>query len=609
MVLTSEQLDIKSDPAFSKRLYYDVDLVQKKFKLPSRNNNHKSGFFTRFQDSVLLIYFCLRDKRFRQILSIALKLRKLILKNKVNGPVYVKDAFVELGSTFIKIGQFLSSRSDLLPKEYTETLSELQDSLPPLLFDDVKKIIEQELRKPLDTFYKSIEQEPIASASIGQVHRAKLLNDAEVVIKVQRPNLNILFYRDLSILRCLASFFQTHLTIGKEREWVQIIDEIGRTLFEEINFIQEGKNADRLRQNLKYEDRICIPRVYWKLTSKKIITNEYIPGVKITDVKSLKEKGHDTKQLATVLVNAYFKQFFEDGFYHADPHPGNIVVRDDGVIVFYDFGMVGRIHEGIRNELANVLLCVVENDTDTLLKSLRTLKLLKQDANVTPIKTIIEQAVYDYYDGGKLNNLDLDDLEDEVGTILKEKPLIFPAKFTYAIRATGTLEGICRTLDENFSLIEVAKPYIQNWLKNKIPDDSKWMYLSYLFPAHSATIQKIKAYVEAIKDLPKQVSNIENKQNVNLTNTPDPSKEEGNILTKQDHSLGKTQNADSRLSLAYSVMLLLCFTFFGIILIQSQSLTLNVVGLSMLILSLAASIVIVVSAMIIGKDHEVSVVK
>ncbi len=587
MVKTIEKFDVLDSPTGR---FYDTNLIQERFKLPERKEDHKKNSFSFLYDSSLLIYFCLRDKRFRQILNVVFKLTRQIKNHNYNAPLYVKNAFIELGPTFIKIGQFLSSRADLIPKKYIEALSELQDSLPPLPFEGIKETIETELRKSVNKIFKSIDPEPIASASIGQVHKAELLNGLSVIVKVQRPDLNTIFYKDLAILRCLAVYFEQHTEFGKGREWIQIIDEIGKTLFEEIDFIQEGKNADHLRKNLKYDERVYIPKIFWQYTTRKLIVIEFMSGVKITDIESLKQKDLNPRELAITLVNIYFKQFFEDGFYHADPHPGNIVVKDDGTIVFYDFGMVGRINENIRNELANVLLSVVRNDTDTLLSSLKNLKLIKPDTDIEPIKKIIEQAVYDYYDGGKLTNLNLDGLEEDINNIIKEKPFILPSKFTYTLRMTGTLEGVCRTLDPEFSLINVAKPYLQNWLKNNlVQSESKWNYLKAIFPKQNKLIKKLNVYMEVVKELPKYIANIEKAS----TKNPQPtiSEEKPDLKLKEfDYLKKEMKETNSKLKVAYIVIFLLCFTLFGSNLIQNQNYIINIFGFVLLSSSLIGSI-------------------
>ncbi|OGI20671.1 MAG: hypothetical protein A3B68_08995 [Candidatus Melainabacteria bacterium RIFCSPHIGHO2_02_FULL_34_12] len=593
---------------FKSRLWYDKKLVQERYKLPERNIVFNGNIFTFTHESFLLSYYCLRDPRFRKITKVFFRLFRKILKKDPGSPVHLKEAFLELGPTFIKIGQFLSSRPDIIPEEFIGVLSELQDSLPPIPFSEIKPFLEKELRKPLNMIFKSFDEEPIASASIGQVYKGELINGAKIVVKVQRPDLNILFYRDLAIIRCLATFLERYTKIGKGREWVQIIDEIGRTLFEEIDFIQEGKNADHFRRNLKHEERIYIPRVFWHHTTKKVLTIEYVPGIKITDIASLKNKNHNPKELAKILVNAYFKQFFKDGFYHADPHPGNIVVKDDGTIVFYDFGMVGRISENVREELANVLINIVRNDTDALLDTLKELDLLKSGSDLQPLKRVIEKAAYKYYEGTKLNSLNVSDIEDDLKILIDEKPMKLPSKFTYTLRMTGTLEGVCRTLDPDFSLISVTKPYLQNWLKDKLPK-SKWFYLKYLFPEENKFVGKIKAYSAVIRSLPRYVNEIEKKNGKHLNETGTNKENINNTEIKKEIREKKFLKAEAtkfylKSKLSYGIIFVFCLVFIGRIMVEKTDPIISLTGFTILIFSVFASFSLAGWAYLKGKVVE-----
>ena len=568
--------------------YYNSSLTQEKFKLLDSGKKSKNKYLVFLCETFLLFYYFLTDKRFRCIARIVFNLLRKTAKNDPELPFYVRQAFIELDSTFIKIGQFLSSRTDLLPKEYIDVLSELQDSLPPLKFIDVKETIEKELRKPLEKVFKSIDDEPLASASIGQVHRAELLNGIQVVVKIQKPGLGNLFYQDLSILRCLALYLEKHTKLAQGREWVQIVDEIGKTLFEEIDFIQEGRNADKFRKNLKSEERIYIPRIFWQCTTRKVITLEYVPGIKITEVEALKEKGHNPKEIANILVNAYFKQFFEDGFYHADPHPGNIVVKYDGTIVFYDFGMVGRINKSLRKELTNVLVSVVAQDTETLLSTLKDLDLVKPGADVEPLKRIINEALYSYYDGTKLDSLNLNEMQGDLKILLKEKPFKLPGKFTYTLRMTGVLEGVCRTLNPEFSLTGVAKPYLQNWIKARSPE-SLWKYLKLVFPKENAFIKRISVYADVLKEIP---SYIALKEKMTETNNTE-GYESKPVSRDNNENRYQIEYTNLKLKSAYNVIFLLCFVIIGIYLIQTNDVIPGFIGFLLLSTSLFSSIWIV----------------
>ena len=610
MIETAEKININTVNSISTP-YYDTKLVQERFKLPRRRNYFSPNPFSFLQESILLGFYCLRDRRFRQISNILFKLLKKISKKDPLIPEHIKDTFLELDSTFIKIGQFLSSRSDLLPEEYIKVLSELQDSLPPIPFAEVKLIVENELKKPIEKIFTSFDQEPIASASIGQVHRAELINGLQVVVKVQRLDLSSLFYQDLAIVRCLALYLERNSSFAKGREWVEIVDEIGRTLFEEIDFIQEGKNADHFRKNLKSEEKIYIPKIFWQYTTKRLITIEFVPGIKITDTDLLKQNNHNSKEIAKLLVHAYFKQFFEDGFYHADPHPGNIVIRDDGTMVFYDFGMVGRVNESVRNELANVLISIVGNDTDNLIQTLKNLNLLQPGVNTIPLKRVIEEAAYKYYDGAKLNSIDLSNLQDDIKKLMDDKPMRLPSKFTYALRMTGTLDGVCRTLDPNFSLIDVAKPYLQIWLTGRMSGSAKWDYfteglfnnLSSIFPAQNKLLEKIKIYLAVIKDLPRYVSENKNKPDASVIENKLNPKTTINTELQQENNYLKDElkYTNLKLNLAYSNLFLLCFVSFGIYMLYSNNTIISILGFILLSFSLLTAIGVVCWSIFVKK--------
>lgn len=576
--------NIKSISDESHYFYYDKNIIESRYKLPG------SSFAL---DSFTLMFFGLKNKRFKEISRIVFKLVKQLRSKKLDSftkSQLLLEAFIELGSTFIKIGQFLSSRRDLFPEEYINALSYLQDSVDELPFHQIKALIEKEFQKPINEIFNHFEETPIAAASIGQVHKARLLNTKfDVAVKIQRPNLSTLFYEDLAVLRCIISYLERHTELGKDREWTKIVDEIGRTLFEEIDFIQEGKNADLFRENLKYNEKIYIPKIFWQFTTRKIITIEYIPGIKITDLNLLENNHINPKSLSTTLVNAYFKQFFEDGFYHADPHPGNIVVKNDGTIVFYDFGMVGRINENVKVELANVLISVIGNDTDTLLKTLKKLELIKSETDLKPIKRIIEQAAFSYYDGAKLDSLDLQSIESDLKKVFDEKPMRLPSKFTYTLRATGTLEGICRTLDPDFSLIACAKPYFYNWIRDN-SQTNKWQYIKALFPKQKKTIDKMQVYLGVMKELPKYVSMKEASRDV----TPEISTKNKKPLDNKNIKLRKeVEETRSKLNLAYEVIFLLSVAYSGSFLIDRGSNILNMFGLVLLSISLLLSLGIV----------------
>lgn len=252
----------------------------------------------------------------------------------------MRESILELGPTFIKLGQLSSTRSDLFPKEFTEELSKLQDRVPAFSLEKTINIIERELGKPLGAMFSDFETRPIAAASLGQVHRARLRTGEEVVVKVQRPGLKKLFDIDLDNMRILSEQLDKQ---DENNDFTGIYKECAEILYQEIDYIREGRSADRFRRNFKEYPWVRAPKIYWKYTTPRVIVQEYLPGVKISDKEKLSRMGLDVNSIALRATESYLIQILKHGFFHADPHPGNVSVDVDGRLVYYDFGMMGEI--------------------------------------------------------------------------------------------------------------------------------------------------------------------------------------------------------------------------------------------------------------------------
>ncbi len=382
----------------------------------------------------------------------------------------VRQALIELGPTFIKLGQFLSVRRDILSDEMADELTLLQDQVPPSDIATVRKIVEQSLSAPPEKIFIKFEETPIAAASIGQVHRAWLKDGTPVVVKVQRPDLATRFYQDLGYMRLATRVGNRLKKSDIWDEWFQLSDEFGRTLFQEINYIQEGKNADRLRQILKGHPDIRVPRVFWKYTGKRVLTLEYIPGIKVNDVKALEDSGLDLVAIGNKLVSCYLDQVLLHGFFHADPHAGNLAIDDWGNVVLYDFGMIGEITEMQREAITGCIAAVIRRDLDDLIVKLKILGIVKENARLEPVRRAIEPLI-DYYAGKGLRELDFSHLENDIDQIAGERAICMPPTLAYLIRTGTSLEGVARTLHPNFSFVEAAKPSLRKWILNK-PDQA-----------------------------------------------------------------------------------------------------------------------------------------
>ncbi|WP_205371400.1 AarF/ABC1/UbiB kinase family protein [Thermoleptolyngbya sp. PKUAC-SCTB121] len=379
--------------------------------------------------------------------------------------VWIRETLLDLGPTFIKVGQLFSTRADLFPVEYVEELSKLQDRVPAFGYEQVEEIIWQELGKGIPELYRSFDPIPIAAASLGQVHRAQLHSGEEVVVKVQRPGLAKLFDIDLKILKGIAHYFQRHPKWGRGRDWLGIYGECCRILWEEIDYLNEGRNADTFRRNFRHEDWVKVPRVYWRYSSPRVLTLEYVPGIKISHYEALEAAGLDRKTLAKLGARAYLQQLLDKGFFHADPHPGNIAVSSDGALIFYDFGMMGQVQPVTREKLMNTFFGIAQKDADKVVDALVSLGALSVSEDMGPVRRSIQYMLDNFMDK-PFETQSISAISDDLYEIAYDQPFRFPATFTFVMRAFSTLEGVGKGLDPEFNFMEVARPFAMQIMAN-----------------------------------------------------------------------------------------------------------------------------------------------
>lgn len=379
--------------------------------------------------------------------------------------IWIRESLLSLGPTFIKVGQLFSTRADLFPVEYVEELSKLQDKVPAFSYEQVEKIVEQDFGKAIPELYRSFDPIPIAAASLGQVHRAQLHSGEEVVVKVQRPGLKKLFTIDLQILRGIARYFQNHPRWGRGRDWLGIYEECCRILWEEIEYLNEGRNADTFRRNFKNEAWVRVPRVYWRYSSPRALTLEYVPGIKISHYEAIEAAGLDRKSLAKLGAKAYLQQLLNDGFFHADPHPGNLAVDPQGSLIFYDFGMMGRVQPITREKLLDTFFGVAQKDADRVVASLIELGALAPTSDMGPVRRSV-QYMLDHFMDQPFEEQSVSAISDDLYEIAYDQPFRFPATFTFVMRAFSTLEGVGKGLDPEFNFMEVARPFAMQLMTN-----------------------------------------------------------------------------------------------------------------------------------------------
>ena len=385
--------------------------------------------------------------------------------------VAFRQASLRLGVLMIKLGQFLSSRADLLPEQALAVLTSLQDEVPAEPFDHVVRVIEDELKRPVEDVFSMIERKATAAASLGQVHKAVLASTGETVaVKVQRPNIDQLVAMDLSTLKfviwIITKFFHSDFI-----DLWGMYREFRRTVYEEVDFVTEAANAERFRDMFKADRTIYIPHFYKEYVTRRLLVLEWIDGIKVNDYAVLEAAGINRLEVAKRTVNAYFYQFFDAGFFHADPHPGNIFVRkdsapEDPVIAFLDFGMVGSITKSMKRSMRDLFLSLVTQDAHLMVTSLVKLGFVGDGANLSSIERAMS-LVLEQYMGmslGQMRNMDMGELGQDVSNLLYGQPFHIPAQFAFTGRAIGTLLGVSTGLSPDFNFIEVATPYAQRFI-------------------------------------------------------------------------------------------------------------------------------------------------
>lgn len=374
---------------------------------------------------------------------------------------------LSLGPTFIKIGQALSTRADLLPIPYIDELSRLQDNVPAFPNAIAFSIIKKELGDEPKFLFAEISQEPIAAASLGQVYRAKLKSGEDVAVKVQRPNLENVIEFDLAILRKIIKFLISKVKdLMKFNDWLGMLDEFERVVKEEMDYTLEASSADRFRSNFAEWQGIHVPRIHWDFTTPKVLTMEFISGIKVTDTNSIERAGFSPKQINELMHRTYFKQLLEDGFFHADPHPGNLLVMNNGKLAFFDFGMVGNVSPQLQQQFVSAFFHILERDFDGLVGDLISLNFLKPEVDATEFRKVVKD-MFERKIAINLGDVKFKDITYELGDIIYRFPISTPASFTFIIRALMTLEGISIQMNPTFNFLEVATPYAKDFLLRK----------------------------------------------------------------------------------------------------------------------------------------------
>ncbi|RMH76165.1 MAG: AarF/ABC1/UbiB kinase family protein [Cyanobacteria bacterium J007] len=385
--------------------------------------------------------------------------RDRVENNKGKRARQLRDILTHLGPTFIKVGQALSTRPDLVRKDFLEELVKLQDKLPPFDTPLARSIIERELDRQIEDIYAEFSENPVAAASLGQVYKARLHGGETVAVKVQRPNLKPTLALDLYILRLAAQLLRPWLPLNLGHDLATIVDEFGIKLFEEIDYLNEARNAEKFAANFSENPQVKVPQIYWRYTSSRVLTLEWIDGFKLTGMQEIEDAGIDRNAVIEIGVTSGLQQLLEFGFFHADPHPGNLFATRDGSMAYIDFGMMDQLDEQTKENLVDAVVHLINKDYLDLAQDFVKLGFLTPETDIWPIVPALEEVLGDIV-GQSVREFNFKTVTDRFSELMYDYPFRVPAKFALIIRSVVTQEGLALSIDPEFKIVDIAYPYV-----------------------------------------------------------------------------------------------------------------------------------------------------
>lgn len=401
--------------------------------------------------------YYVHELKLKHHLFLSNKDRSKKVEKPENIPENLRKAMDRLGPTFVKLGQLLSLRPDLIPEEYCKEFSKLQDNVTGIEYSTVKKIVETELKLKLNEIFSFFDKEPIASASIGQVHKAKLLNGKVVVVKVQRPNIKPIIESDIDILYYLADLAKRHIIALRNHDLNGIIKEFERYTEKELDYLQEGRNIDKFYTNFQDDKTVVVPKVFWDFTTSRVLTMSYVRGIPIDEKEKLREEDCDMKIISSNLADCFLRQVFDFSFFHADPHPANIFVCPRNKIGLLDYGIVGKLSEKHKEQLTNILIKLVQRDLEGVLNGFLELGIIEGE-NIEGLKEELS-AIIEEYAGASIEQVNVPRLFSEFLKIASRYHFKVPKDFVLLGKAIITIEGVGQEIDPDFNLSHKLAEY------------------------------------------------------------------------------------------------------------------------------------------------------
>ena len=427
-------------------LKYDPEIISKIYqKNPSR-------LFKRLWQTLIPIFLYIISVGWDKLTGQLKKESKARFRAK-----QLTNLLVELGPAFVKAGQALSTRPDIIPVILLEELSELQDQLPGFDGNKAMELIEEDLNKKIDEIFLTIDKDPISAASLGQVHKAVLKNKETVAVKVQRPGLREQITLDLYIVRNIANWLKNNIGLIRS-DLVALIDELGKRVFEEMDYLNEAENAEKFRNLHLHNSKIAVPKIYKETTSRRVLTMEWIDGTKLTNLEGVKNLGIDPDEMIEIGVQCSLEQLLEHGFFHADPHPGNLLALEDGRLCYLDFGMMSEVTRSSRSGLIQAVVHLVNKNFDKLSQDFVKLGFLSEEVNLEPIVPAFQDVFVNAVELG-VSKMDFKSVTDDMSGVMYKFPFKLPPYYALIIRSLLTLEGIALSVDPNFKILGAAYPY------------------------------------------------------------------------------------------------------------------------------------------------------
>lgn len=379
--------------------------------------------------------------------------------------IRLRRAFEELGATFVKLGQLLSTRADLVPPDILQELSRLQDDVAPIPSEKAIEVIEAELGQSIEDVFVDFEVRPLAAASVAQVHRARLRTGETVVVKVQRPGVREQIKTDLEILAGLAYVLKQRIR-PDFFDPTEVVEEFSRQIWRELDFVNEGGHIDRFREQFKHDSSIKIPEVHWDYTTERMLVMEWIDGVKVLDAERMKRLGIDRKVVARKGAEAFLRQVMIYGYFHGDPHPGNVFVLPGNRIAYIDFGVVGRLSDDAKNHLADLFLGIIRRDVDRVIRGMTQLGAVDEQINRRRLRTDVADLVDRHY-GKALKDVKAATVFNDALDVARRHQIRLPADLFLLGRALLTVEGMGERLDPDFNVVEIAEPFARELFRRR----------------------------------------------------------------------------------------------------------------------------------------------